>query len=207
MKINKFSSQAGQVSRMLLVLAVIILVAVIIVYLVMKMAEKPPAPPPPPTPTQQLPVYEDTLGKVKFKFLSAIDLGNALRAANVKGQTYSGQKDILTTEKFIQVTVGGQNEGTENIEQNSWDIGNIIDSDGRKFVPSDQYVVGAWLPINNACGALLKPAFQPAPCTKIYEVSRQSTGLKIEILTGKDNTANNFSSGKRDSTLLDLIVK
>jgi hypothetical protein len=207
MKFNKSSAQAGQVSRLLLVLAVIILVAVVIVYLVMKMAERPPAPTPQTENLPQLPVYEDELGKAKFTFLSAIDLGNALRASNLKNQTYSGQKDIPTTEKFIQVTVGAQNEGTENIEQNSWDIGNIIDADGRNFVPMDQYVVGAWLPKNNACGTLLKPAFQPAPCTKIFEVSKKSTGLKIQVLSGKDNTASTFSSGKRDTALLDLIVK
>jgi hypothetical protein len=109
--------------------------------------------------------------------------------------------------KFIQVTIGAQNEGTANTEQNSWNIGNIVDSKGRNFVPLQGYTIQPWIPNPDLCGVLLKPAFDPTPCVKIYEVSKESSGLKIEVETGKDNTANNFSSGKIDSFLIDLIVK
>jgi len=73
MKLNK---EAGQASRMLLVLAVIIFVAVIIVYLVMRMATPAPKPPAPkPGPTVQLPVYESQLGNIDFIYESALTGG------------------------------------------------------------------------------------------------------------------------------------
>ncbi len=208
MKFN-FNKSSGQASRLLLVMAIIILVAVAIVYLVMQMAEKPPAPKPIQGPVVVLPFYEKQLGDVRFVFESAIDRGNILRASEIRNSQYNSsyQKDYSTTEKFIQVTMGAQNEGTQNIELNSWDIQNIVDSQGRNFEPLDGYAITPWLPENNQCGALLKPAFDPTPCTKIYEVSKESTGLKIRVITGKDNTASNLSSDKTDSFLIDLIVK
>lgn len=203
-----FNKEAGQASRMLLVLAVIVLVAVIIVFLVMKMATKPPAPAVKnPANVAPLPVYEKQLGNIDFIFLSAANRGNTLKAADIVNTQYSySQKDLVTPEEYIQVTIGAQNEGTVNTEQGAWDIGDIVDSQGRHFVADDQFLVAPWLPAANACGALLKPAFQPASCVKIYEVSKKSTGLKITVKTGQGNTASNFSSGKTDSYLLDLIV-
>jgi hypothetical protein len=208
----EFNKSSGQASRLLLVLAVIVLVAVIIVYLVMKMAEKPPEPTVPTTPTIPLPVYEQTLGNIRFVFESAIDKGSVLKASDIKNSQYNSsyQKDLSvsnTGAKFIQVTIGAQNKGTENTEQNAWDIENIVDSQGRNFVPLEGYTVSPWLPNPDLCGTLLKPAFDPTPCVKIYEVSKESTGLKIRVETGKDNSANNLSSGKIDSFLIDLIVK
>jgi len=209
MKNNK---ESGQASKLLLVLAVVVLVAVIIVYLVMRMAEKPPAPTNPSTSAIPLPSYEQTLGNIRFVFESAIDRGGYLKASDIKNSQYASyqQKDLPVDNpgaKFISVTVGAQNMGTENTEQGAWDIQNIVDSQGRNFVPIDSYTVSAWLPNPNLCGALLKPAFDPTPCIKIYEVSKQSTGLKIQVETGKDNKASNLSSGKFNSFLIDLIVK
>lgn len=208
----KKNRELGQVSRLLLVLAVIILVAVIIVYLVMRMAEKPPKPVAPTTPTVPLPVYEHKLGNIRFVFESALDKGGVLKASDIKNSQYNldYQKDFVIDNsgaKFIQVTVGAQNEGTENTPQGAWTIENIVDSEGRNFVPLEGYNVNPWLPVPNPCGALLKPAFDPTPCTKIYEVSKESTGLKIRIESGKDNTSSGISSGKADMFLLDLIVK
>lgn len=208
----KKNKELGQASRLLLVLAIIVLVAAVIVYLVMKMAEKPSAPAQTPVNTIPLPVYEQQLGNIRFIFESAIDRGGVLRASEVANNQYNSsyQKDLPisnTGAKFIQVTVGAQNKGTSNTEQNAWDIQNIVDSKGREFVPLDQYTVAPWLPNPNLCGALLKPAFDPTSCIKIYEVSKASTGLKIRVETGKDNMANNLSSGKFDAFLIDLIVK
>ena len=201
----KFNKSSGQASRLLLVLAIIILVAVIIVYLVMRMAEKPAAPKAPETPQVQLPVYDTTLDNIRFVFESAINLGNALTPSAAKNKAYTYLKGMTTTEKYIQVTVGAQNKTTQNIEQNSWDLGNIVDSEGRNFEPLDQYAVAAWLPVNNGCGALLKPAFDPTPCTKIYEVSKQSSGLKVHVLAGKGGSM--AAGSKKDAALIDLIVK
>ncbi len=209
MNINKSS---GQVSRLLLVLAVIVLVAVVITYLILRMAQKPPQPATPTDNTPVLPVYEKALGNTRFVFQSSIDRGQILKVSDVTNSQYlsSSQGNLAISNpgaKFIQVTVGAQNKGSENIERGSWDIGDIMDSEGRKFVPLDGYTISPWLPNPNMCGALLKPAFDPTPCTKIYEVSKQSTGLKITVQTGVDNTSQNFSSGKINFYLIDLIVK
>jgi len=207
----KFNS-SGQASRLLLVLAIVVLVAVIIVYLVMRMATPAPKPVAPTNPTIQLPVYEQALGNIRFVFESAIDKGNTLKASEIINSQYSSynQKDLVVSNpgaKFIRVTIGAQNIGTENTEQNAWTIENIIDSKGRNFVPLEGYTISPWIPNPDLCGALLKPAFDPTPCTKIYEVSKESTGLKIRVETGKNNTAQNLASKKIEYFLIDLIVK
>ena len=204
----KFNKQAGQASRLLLVLAVVVFVAVIIVYLVMKMSEKPAAPVKPTTPTVALPVYEQTLGNIRFVFESALDKGDTLSASSATNTQYSSYslQDLTVGNpgaKFIEVTVGAQNTGTLNTEQNSWDIENIVDSKGRNFIPIQGFTVAPWIPDPNLCGALLKPAFDPTPCTKIYEVSKASTGLKIMV----EGYKNNQVSGKMNSALVDLIVQ
>jgi hypothetical protein len=210
MKTNK---ESGQASRALLVLAIVVLVAVIIVYLIMRMAQKPPEPSISKT-AIPLPVYEQNLGNIRFVFESAIDWGNVLSASNIINSqyisSYSHNKDLLVDNpgaKFIQVTVGAQNVGTENTIQNAWEIENIVDSKGRNFVPLDINQVNPWLPNPNLCGTLLKPAFDPTPCVRIYEVSKESTGLKIRVETGKNNTAVSSNTNGNLSFLLDLIVK
>ena len=204
----KFKKESGQIAKLLLVLAAIVLVAIVITFLVVQMASKPQAPIVKKTPTVPLPDYEQKLGNIKFIFESATDKGNTLKATDVVNSTYGGQKDFSTTARFIEVTVGAQNEGTINTDQGAWGIANIIDSEGRNFNPDDDYLVNPWLPVNNGCAALLKPAFDPTPCTKIYEVAKSSTGLKIQVQTGlNNNSANDFSANKRLTSLIDLIVK
>lgn len=203
----KFNKENGQVSRLLLVLAIVIFVAVIIVYLVMKMA----TPPAPPVSNQTLavplPVYEKQLENIDFTFKAARDRGNVLHVSDITNSVYAySQTDLTTTERFIEVTIGAQNEGTVNTEQGAWDLENIIDSKGRIYVPENPSAIAPWLPNPNLCGALLKPAFEPTLCTKIYEVSKESTGLKIRVETGVGNTASNLSSGKVDIFPIDLII-
>lgn len=206
----KFNS-SGQVSRLFLILAVIIFVAIIITFLVMKMAERPAKPAEVEETTIPLPVYEVKLGNIRFVFQSALDKGETLKTSDIVNAQYSsGQSSLQISNpgaKFIKVTVGAQNKGTVNTEENSWRIGNIVDSEGRNYVPVEGYTVSPWIPYPDKCGALLKPAFDPTPCTKIYEVSKESTGLKILVETGVDNTSNNLSSGKTETALLDLVVK
>jgi len=206
----KFNKQVGQVSRLLLVLAVVIFVAVIITFLVLKMADKPPAPVPPTGNEIPLPVYEKQLGNINFIFESAIDRGNTLRADEIVNTQFTSTKDLVISNlgaKFIMVTIGAQNVGTINTEQNAWTIENIVDSKNREFVPLQGYTVNPWLPAHDLCGALLKPAFAPTSCIKIYEVSKESSGLKIRVKTGKDNKPSNMNSGKAETYLIDLIVK
>ena len=204
----KFNKQLGQASRLLLVLAAVVLVAAIITYLIIRMAERPVEPKPTPGDEVEQPVYEQNLGNIRFVFQSALDKDGVLRASEIKNSQYTYQKnDLLVSNlgaKFIQVTVGAQNIGTVNTVQNAWDIENIVDDKGRNFVPLD-YQVGPWLPIDNSCGALLKPAFDPTLCTKIYEVSKESAGLKIRVKSGRNN--NVVTSGSAEEVLIDLIVK
>lgn len=202
----KLNKQSGQASRLLLVLAIVVLVAVVIVYLIMRMAERPPAPAPEPGETVPQPVYEATLGNVKFIFLDSRDLGSILTPGMAVNQTYS-KESLKTTERFIIVNIGAQNKGKQNIEERSWDIGDIVDSEDRHFAATKSYLINNWIPEESACGALLKPEFDPIPCIKIYEVSKISTGLKIIVMTGKNNEKSNFSSGDFDETLIDLIVR
>jgi uncharacterized protein (UPF0333 family) len=85
MKIKKeaLTRQAGQASRLLLVLAAVVLVAVIITYLIIRMAEKPPKPVVDDTPEVPAFVYEQTLGNIRFLYLSAINRGNTLKASDI----------------------------------------------------------------------------------------------------------------------------
>jgi len=208
----KFNKSSGQASRLLLVLAVVVLVAVIITFLVIKMAERPAKPATPVVATIPLPAYEQTLGNIRFVFESAIDEGGKLKASDSVSNQYTSAntKDLLIDNpgaKFIKVTIGAQNKGMKNTEQKAWDVENIVDSEGREFVPLTGWTITPWIPSPDLCGTLLRPAFDPTPCTKIYEVSKESTGFKIRVETGIDNKANNLSSGKISSFLIDLIVK
>ncbi|MEK7658611.1 MAG: hypothetical protein AAB352_01980 [Patescibacteria group bacterium] len=198
--------QAGQASKMLLALAIIVLVAIVIVYIVIKATEKPAAPTVPTT-TTPIVNYEATLGDIRFTFQEAVDMGKVLLGSQSKNTQYQ-QKDLTTTEKFIAVTIGAKNQGKKNVPERVWDIGNIIDSDGRNYVPLDAYLSGPWLPDPNLCGALLKPEFTPISCTKIYEVSKVSKGLKIIVSANKKISATQYStsSDKPDTALIDLIV-
>jgi len=201
--VQNMKKESGQASRLLLVLAIIILVAAIIVYLVIKMAER-PASPTPVTPVEQ-PIYEQTLGNIKFIFEGAREYGDTLYARNALDPDNRDEDNITTTERFIEVKVGAKNMGRINLEDGTWDMENIVDSEGREFVPLDRRLVDIWLPKDDLCGTLLKPAFNPTPCIKIYEVSRESTGLKIRVITGKDNS-DNLDKNDAQKALLDLIV-
>lgn len=206
MKIKKSNSQSGQASKMLLVLAIIVFVAIIIVYIVLRATEK-PAPPLVPTETTPTVNYEATLGDIKFTFQEAVDMGNILYGSESTNNQYQ-QKDLTTTEKFIIVTIGAKNQGKENVPERVWDMGNIVDSEGRIFVSLDSYLASPWMPAQNLCGALLKPEFTPVPCRKIYEVSKISKGLKIEVKANRKISATQYSTGSDnpDTALIDLIV-
>ena len=98
------------------------------------------------------------------------------------------------------MVVGAQNKSKVNLPQYSWDLGNIVDEEGRNFVPITNQAY-FWLPVPDLCGALLKPEFDPIPCTRLYEVSKESTKLKIQVLTLS------ATSSKKDQALLDLNVR
>jgi hypothetical protein len=123
----------------------------------------------------------------------------------VNSNYYNKDENLQTTERFIEVKIGAKNMGKVNMEDGSWDIGDIIDSEGREFVPLTNSDVRAWLPKDDLCGELLKPAFNPTACVKIYEVSRESTGLKIRVITGQDNS-DDLDKDKAMTALIDLYI-
>lgn len=206
-KENNFKNinfSSGQASRLLLILAIVILVAVAIVFVVMKVATPPPAPV-----TEEVvgpkAVYETTIGDIKFTFLEARDMGKALYGTNSRFSDW--QENLTTTEKFIMVKIGAQNKGKVNIPERVWTIGDIVDSEGRSFVPLDR-TADPWLPEVDLCGTLLKPEFAPTPCIKMYEVARIATGLKIKVISHGKTATGEYSLDEKDQevSLIDLIV-
>ncbi len=195
-------SERGQIAKTLLALAIVILIALGIAYIVVNKAKpKPPVVPQNGNETQNQPIYEATIGDIRFIFLEAKDKGNTLYG---KDSNYPNwQKDLKTTERFIEVVVGAQNVGKVNTEERDWDLGNIIDSEGRVFVPSGSEV-NSWLPSyqEDLCGSVLKPSFEPSPCKKIYEVAKVSTGLKIEVLVYKKR----YTGNEVEKALLDILL-
>ncbi|MDO8529967.1 MAG: hypothetical protein Q7S10_00960 [bacterium] len=193
---RKFNAQSGKISQTLIVLAVVLLILIVIVFFIVKIASRNPSTSTPEDAENQIPEpeYETTMSDTRFLFVSAQDLGNVL-----PGKAGSSQKDLVTTEKFIRVTVAAQNKGKVNTSQYSWNIGNLVDSDGRNFVPLTQRAY-YFLPQPDLCGALLKPEFEPTPCVKIYEVSKASTNLKVTL------TATGVT-GRKEAALIDIIVQ
>jgi hypothetical protein len=205
MKIN-FKDQTGSVAKIMLALVIVCLVAVGIAYIVIKSAEKPPKPSIDNPDIVEVPkaVYEATINDIKITFQEANNYGSILKGSLSNNPSY--QKDLTTTEKFIMVTIGGQNKGKSDTAQNVWDLGNIIDSEGRNFKPNN-YNTNPWLAKDNGCGDILKPEFTPTSCSKVFEVSKVSTGLKVEVLVSKKSeTEDKYDSSKKDTILLDLIV-
>ena len=195
--INKSS---GQVARTLLVLAIIVLIAIIIAYIVIRKGEK-PLPPPPTNGGTPQPVYEEVIGNIKFIFQDAINKGKVFSGSQSRYPEW--QKDLNTKEKFFEVVVGAQNIGKENIVANMWDIGDIIDNEGRRFVPLGEEVRN-WLAEENPCGTLLKPGFSPTPCKKIYEVAEISEQLPLKIEVMVFDTP--YSKDKKEVKTVDLFV-
>ena len=143
MKIN-FKDQTGSVAKIMLALVIVCLVAVGIAYIVIKSAEKPPKPSIDNPDIVEVPkaVYEATINDIKITFQEANNYGSILKGSLSNNPSY--QKDLTTTEKFIMVTIGGQNKGKSDTAQNVWDLGNIIDSEGRNFKPNN-YNTNPWL--------------------------------------------------------------
>lgn len=184
----KLNSQKGEVSKTIVILIVVVIVMALAVYFVIKYGTarnvgssenngnesgEPPAL-----------VYETQIGDVKFTLIGAKDYGSKLKAPQ---STLYGQQDLITTDRFIQVTIGAQNKGKISIPQYAWKVGNIIDDQGRIFEPIDEKAY-SWLPNPDLCGAQLKPEFTPTPCVKYYEVSKASKEIGIEVTATGQNT-------------------
>ena len=206
-KFKIFGSSGGYLSRILLITAVLILIVIIIVIIVKVLPAKAPSfnssfgsfnlgqkknssssanTPPPPTE----PIYETKIGDIKFTLISFKDLGGTLKSKS----GYQG--DLTTTEKFIWVEIGAENEGKLNTDQTVWGLGNVIDSEGRVFTNINNKAY-YYMPQQNQCGAILQPAFAPIHCVSIYEVAKVSKDLSVEVI-GTDQWT------KKQKSLLDL---
>ena len=173
--INK---QSGAIAKVLLALGIVVLIGLGVAYLVVNSAK--PKPKPTEIPTTPQAVYESTINDIRFVFLESTDLGKTLFAKNSLRPEWN--KDIHTTERYIKVIVGAQNVAKENTLDRIWNLGDIIDSEGRHYVPLKRDKIGDWLPLVELCGDILKPSFEPTPCTKLYEVANVAKGLKVTVM-------------------------
>lgn len=189
------NNQSGQVSRILILIAVACFVVIIVVYGVTTFIsyqrsrqneQKPPA-----TEEPAGPEYDTQAGDIRFLFVSAHDMGSRMKAVNDYAE------DLTTTERFIKVTVGAQNLGKTNTLEYTWDIGDLVDSAGRRFVSINDRAYD-WLPRPDLCGSALKPQFSPVLCVKYYEVSRVSTFLKVQV---------KVTEPQKQEAFLDIVVK
>ena len=187
MLIENIKKSSGQVTKTLLALAILVLVGLAIAYIVVTYTK--PKPKEEEVPVSELPTYETTMGEVRYVFLEATDMGDVLRVSDIKDKTYYYGDDITTTERFITVTVGGQNVGKENTKQGVWGAGDIVDEEGRSYTALEDNV-SAWLKQGGLCGSILKPSFEPTPCERIYEVAKVAKKLKIKVIL-YDNAAYN----------------
>lgn len=197
MILNEIKKSRGQVAKIILALAIIVVIALIIAFFVTRKTAKAPVKNPGPA-TPPPPVYNTKVHDINFVLLDNVDMGDIL--SGKESRKPKSQPDIKTTERFIEVTVGAQNTTKINTIRNSWDIGNIIDDQGRNFIPKSTATIANWLPADsvNNCGKVLEPIFTPTPCIKIYDVAKGSTGLKIQVWVEKSKTDSTHVTGLLD---------
>jgi len=178
-KNKKFVKESGQLSmKQMVILGAIGAVGAIIIILssdVLKSTKTPI----PTVNKEQEPVYEVILGKaVRFKLQEVKDRGDTLLLEESTMPQFV-KKNVTTTERFIEVSVLVDNISQDNINIGRWDIKEIYDSEGSKFY--SEPVFNYWASRESQCGDILKPKFTPTLCSKIYNVSKISTGLKLEL--------------------------
>ena len=203
---KKTIKSPGQLPKGLLILVGIIIILVIVVSVVIKMVSnsEPDIPPEEGEEEEEeeayQPIYEVIIGEIKFTFIKVQDKGNILRGSESKKP--ERQEDLTTKEKFIVVTIGAQNIGKEiiTVKDKNWGIEEIIDNEGREFEFLGREA-DPWIPEESQCAALLKPAFSPIPCTKIYEVAKVSTDLKVKVFVEEKGITT-----RKEEALLDLKI-
>ena len=172
---NKKSS--GEISPQILLLMGGIIASVVVAVIIFLVVFKKEAPPLIEEIKPKGPVTEFKSKNIKVFLAEAEDIGNILLGQDGRNP---GTKDVTTTERFIKVKVFAENIGQEETTSGVWDIGEIVDNEGRKFPYSRG--LESWFPADSQCGKNLKPGFTPVFCTRIYEVSKISEGMKIKIM-------------------------
>ena len=199
---KRLIKSSGQITGGLLIFGIVIIIIVVIILIIIKVVSSKPSetviPPGEGEREAYEPVYEAVIDDIKFTFIEAKDKGNLLQGSESKNP--GSQGDLTTKERFIVVTIGAQNIGKETIppEDKNWGIEEIIDGEGRKFEVAGPEI-NPWIPAESNCGSLLKPAFSPTPCTKIYEVAKVSTDLKIKVFVEEKGI-----TAKKGEALIDL---
>jgi len=201
MKNKKPMNLSGQISKGVLVFGGIIIIVILIIVIIIKIVSGPPEPVTEEGEGEKKeevyePVYETVIGNIKFIFVKTEDKGGVLRASETEYP--EREKDLFTRERFIKVTIGVQNVGKETISREQWDVKELIDGEGRIFELMGREA-DPWIPTESNCGASLKPAFSPTPCTKIYEVAKVSTDLKVKVFVEEKGI-----TAKKGEALIDL---
>lgn len=187
-KNDKFSKESGEIAiKQILVLGAIGAAGAIVIILSSGVLKSPP--PPPPIIKEPELVYEVSLeNAIRFQLQEVKDRGNTLKLEECVAPQFLRQ-DIITTERFIEVKVLVDNIGKDNINPGYWDIKEIYDSEGSKFY--SQPAFNFWVSADSGCSTILKPKFTPTLCSKIYEVAKVSSGLKLEVYF-KDSKGQTF---------------
>lgn len=180
MTLKEIKKSSGMIAQIILALAIIVLIALGIAFFAMRNAKKTPVktsadmnvPPPP--------VYDLTVNDIRFLSVGAVEEGNTLLGSQSKNPRRQG--DLTTTERYIKVTIGAQNVGKTDTRKGDWDLGSVVDSEGRIY---DSVDASNWITEQNSCGFILKPSFQPIFCIRYYEVARVARGLKLQVISGK----------------------
>jgi len=187
-----------KISEKFLILGGIVVVLMIVVVVIIITTSKPPSPPT----SEELeegPVYEVVIGDIEFKLVEAKDRGGALEIPEGEEYLMRRDTDLTTKEKFIEVTISAENIGKENIRIGSWDIKELINGKERHFDYSQE--ASPWIPETSQCGTLLKPGFTPTLCTKIYEVAKVSTDLKVRVYSRQQTKTGFF---QEEEAFIDL---
>ncbi len=170
-------SESKSIVVVIAIVVIFVIIAVVAGIIIMKPE------PEPVEPVEPEPVYEVDVGGVRFRLEKARDLGDILRFLESKNPKRT-KEDLITTERFIEVTISAENIAKDNIASGTWKPGRLFDSKDRRFYYSTK--TDYWTPEENKCGEILKPKFAPIMCTKIYEVSKISTDLRIEVIVKKE---------------------
>lgn len=121
-----------------------------------------------------------------IELAEAEDLGNFIKCDKKEN---SFCEDQSTNGKFIKVSIKVINLSLETIAKGGrlwtallpWNSGKIVDNKNRKYESIDNiFGMPSQLFKESECNSELKPNL-PKKCIKIYEVSADSEGLKIEM--------------------------
>lgn len=197
---GNLSKSLGEISKNFLILGGIIIAVIVIVVVVINMTGKPP-----PSALEgekeektEEPVYEVVVGDIRFKLEEAKNRGNILK---VPEDEIHPRDDLATAEKFIEVTITAENVGKENTPAGDWKIEELIDSEERIFYSSKE--ASPWVPEESKCGISLKPGFTPTLCTKIYEVAKISTDLRVRV-SSRQYSGMGIIPGQTEDFFIDL---